>query len=70
MQLQKDTNNLSYTGFTDAKDRNNTMYFDNGHLEASAYSYEIGGTGSIQLDEEQTYEIYLFMKEFYEKSNR
>jgi len=46
------------------------LYFDNGQLEASAYSYEIGGVGNIKLNDEQTYEIYLFMKAFYEKNNK
>jgi len=69
MQLEKDTNDLSYIGFTDVKNYDNTIYFNDGCLDASAYSYSISSAGSIELNKEQTYEIYLFMKEFYENQN-
>tara|TARA_R110000824_G_scaffold190775_1_gene372339 strand:- start:343 stop:564 length:222 start_codon:yes stop_codon:yes gene_type:complete len=56
---------MFYSGFQ-SKDGNDSIYFDNGKIEATAYSYEIGSTGSVELNGEQTLELYLAMKKFYD----
>lgn len=55
-----------YSGFT-SKDGDNTLYFADGKMEASAYSYHIGGVGNVELNEEQTYDLFLAMKKFYDE---
>ena len=60
----KDDKNYKYCGFYNDND---SLYFDNGKLTASAYSYEIGGVGNVELSEEQTKEIYKAMKRYFEK---
>ena len=55
-----------YSGYS-SENGDDTLYFVNGKLEASAYSYEIGGVGNIDLNKKQTKEVYLSMKKFYEQ---
>jgi hypothetical protein len=68
MALKEDKGNNevdgSYCGYYDDED---SIYFVNGCLEATAYSYEIGSTGNINLNEEQTLNIYKVMKKHFEK---
>lgn len=63
---KEEINGDFYMGYS-SKDGDDTIYFSNGKLEASAYSYEIGSVGFVELNKEQTKEIYLSMKRFYEK---
>lgn len=42
--------------------------FNDGELSTSTYSYEIDSQGEYNLSKEQTYQLYLAMKEFFEKS--
>ena len=44
----------------------NSLYFENGKLTAEAYSYQIDSIGEVELNPEQTREIYETMKAFYE----
>lgn len=70
MELNKDevfNDKNKYSGYCD-KLGENDLYFDNGILEATAYSYEIGTSGTVSLTEEQTKEVYNFMKKYYEIS--
>ena len=44
------------------------IVFDSGtkHLYASAYSYEISSSGYVEIDEEETRQIYEQMKKVFE----
>lgn len=68
MKLIKDeefSSESKHSGFCDKKG-DNDLYFDNGVLNATAYSYEIGTSGTVSLNEEQTKQVYEFMKKYYE----
>lgn len=41
-------------------------FYDDGTLYASAYSYYIDSFGELELTQEETKNLYLKMKEFYE----
>lgn len=51
----------------ESKDGDNGIFFSNGELDASAYSYEISSVGSVSLDKQQTYAVYQAMKAYYKK---
>lgn len=63
----KDERYNRYCGFYGGYQNNDSLYFDDGKLEASTYSYEIGGVGNIKLSIEETREIYKAMKRYFEK---
>lgn len=68
LTLDKGTDkNNSYTGYYGGYENNDSIYFENGKLSASAYSYEIGGVGNIELSKDETLQIYKAMKRFFEK---
>lgn len=58
---------VKYCGFYGGYDNNDSIYFENGELNATAYRYEIGGTGNVRLSKEETLEMYKAMKKFFEK---
>lgn len=65
MKLEEDKNKeKNYCGYYNEE---NSIYFDNGKLTASAYSYEIASVGDVELSEEQTKEVYRQMKRHFEK---
>jgi len=69
MDLKKDEkfdSDYKYSGYCDNKG-DNDLYFDDGELTATAYSYEIATSGTITLDKKQTREVYEFMKRYYEQ---
>lgn len=57
----------NYCGWYGGYDNSDSIYFCEGKLTSTAYSYEIGGVGSIELTENQTLEIYKQMKRHFEK---
>lgn len=59
--INKECNCYGYYGGHDS------IYFEDGKLTASAYSYEIDGVGEVELTKEQTLEIYKGMKRYFEK---
>ena len=63
----KDEKSHKYCGFYGGCQDNDSLYFDDGRLEASTYSYEIGGVGNIKLSIKETKEIYKAMKRYFEK---
>jgi hypothetical protein len=63
----QDERNHKYCGFYGGYQGSDSLYFDDGKLEAATYSYEIGGVGNIKLSIEETKEIYKAMKLYFEK---
>lgn len=59
-----DTNAEGYYSGFQSKDGDDTIYFVDGVIEATAYSYEIG---SVELNREQTYELFMAMRKFYDQ---
>lgn len=66
MELDKSTKH-NYCGYYGGKENNDSIYFNNGKLEASTHSYEIDGVGTVELTEKQTLEIYKQMKKYFER---
>ena len=65
MELEEDkSKERNYCGYYNEDD---SIYFDDGKLTASAYSYEIASVGNVELTEEQTKEVYKQMKRHFEK---
>ena len=62
-----DTNAEGYYSGFQSKDGDDTIYFVDGVIEATAYSYEIGSVGSVELNREQTYELFMAMRKFYDE---
>lgn len=52
----------------EGNEREDSIGFDEKtkHLFASAYSYEIAGVGYVEIDEQETREIYEKMKKIFE----
>jgi hypothetical protein len=48
-----------------AENDDDSLGFADGKLYASAYSYHIDSTGSVELSAEQTRKLYEFMKKYY-----
>ena len=49
------------------KEYTGEIWFEDGKLSSSTYSYEIDSQGEYTLNYEQTYQLYLAMKEYFEK---
>jgi len=49
------------------KEYTGEIWFEDGKLSSSTYSYEIDSQGQYTLNYEQTYQLYLAMKECFEK---
>lgn len=67
LTLDKDHDGFKYCGYYGGNDNNDSIYFEDGELSSSAYSYEIGGVGNVKLSKQQTKEIYKIMKRYFEK---
>ena len=57
------TNKYEYDECTD---KGNNLYFSDGILSCSTYNYEIDSFGYMELNDDETYKLYLIMKEYYE----
>jgi len=58
---------IPYCGYCNGKAyEEESLYFVDKCLEGVAYSYEISSSGVVTLTEEQTFEVYKTMKEYYE----
>ncbi len=70
MKRQEDFKGGSfYCGYSDKKGED-SLFFDDGELEASVYSYEIASCGTITLDKLQTLNVYNAMKVYYETTKK
>ena len=70
MELDENLNNDNETGYYSgfkSRDGDDTIYFEDGIIEATAYSYEIATVGNVELSPSQTYNLFLAMKKYYEQ---
>lgn len=52
--------------YDEGVDKGNYLSFENGIINCSTYSYYIDSFGDLELDKEETYKLFLAMKEYYE----
>ena len=62
-----DSNDAGYYSGFKSRDGDDTIYFEDGIIEATAYSYEIATVGNVELSPSQTYNLFLAMKKYYEQ---
>lgn len=74
MTKEENLNNTTEKGYFigfHSNDGDDTVYFEDGEIKATAYScLEIGCVGSIgnvKLNKDQTYELFLAMKKYYDE---
>lgn len=58
---------VKYT-YDEGTDKGNYLCFSDGMLSCSTYSYYIDSFGDLELDNNETYKLYLAMKEYYENT--